>query len=222
MNRDPLTDAFLVQLPLPGHLNPWQVLERIDPDKDADGFHPLNQGKVFLNYADLFPCTPAGILRLFDEYGIDLAGRQAMVVGRSFIVGKPLALMLANRNATITLCHSKTHNLGEILRRADLIVVATGRPGLITADMVRTGVVLVDVGTNRIVNPEEFRRFADPALEEKFKKNGYVLIGDIDYRAYAKSSFYTPVPGGVGPMTVAMLMANTLQLYKKRIRVPGA
>lgn len=218
LNDSPKVDAILVQLPLPGHLDPWDLLDRIDPGKDVDCLHPLNQGRVFLNRSSLFPCTPGGILRILDFYRIDPAGMNVAVVGRSFLVGKPAAMMLSNRNATVTLCHTKTHGLPDILRRADMIVAAVGRPGLVTVDMVKPGAVLIDVGMNRLDSFADFSRSADPAKEEKFRKNGYVLVGDIDYRAYEKASSFTPVPGGIGLMTVAMLLHNTVALYKNGIQ----
>ena len=218
LNDCPGVDAILVQLPLPGHLDPWELLDRIDPGKDVDCLHPLNQGRVLLNRSSVFPCTPGGILRILDFYQIDPAGMNVGVVGRSFLVGKPAAMMLSNRNATITLCHTRTNGLPDILRQADMIVAAAGKPGLVTADMVKPGAVLIDVGMNRLDTFADFGRYADPAKEEKFRNMGYVLVGDIDYRSYEKASSYTPVPGGVGLMTVAMLMHNTVELYKERMQ----
>ena len=216
LNDFPEVDAILVQLPLPGHLDPWELLDRIDPGKDVDCLHPLNQGLVLLNRSSVFPCTPGGILRILDFYRIDPAGMNVAVVGRSFLVGKPAAMMLSNRNATVTLCHTRTNGLPDILRRADMVVAAAGEPGLVTADMVKPGAVLIDVGMNRLDTFADFSRYADPEKEEKFRKNGYVLVGDIHYRACEKASSFTPVPGGVGLMTVAMLMHNTVALHKKR------
>ena len=218
LNHDHRVDAILIQLPLPAHLDTWKILAGIDPDKDADCLHPCNQGLIQLNRAGIFPCTPAGVLRILDFYKIDVAGKNVVVIGRSVLVGKPVAAMLTNRHATVTLCHSRTRGLAEISLKADLIVAATGKPGLVTAEMVKPGSVLVDVGINRIDSEDDFRRFADPALEGKFRQNGHLLVGDIDFRAYAKAADYTPVPGGVGPMTVAMLMSNTLELFKRHVR----
>jgi len=217
LNRDPAVDAVLVQLPVPAHVDSWEILEAMDPAKDVDRFHPFNQGLIQLNRADLFPCTPAGIMRVLDHYGIEVSGMNAAVVGRSFIVGKPMALMLSNRNATVTICHSRTRDLGALLSRMDLVVAAVGRAGFIASDWVRTGAVLIDVGINRVTTEEEFRRFASPAQEEAFRKKGSVLVGDIHPAATAKAAHYTPVPGGVGPMTVAMLMYNTVELFERRI-----
>lgn len=218
-NSDPLVHAILVQMPLPGHLDSWRILDRILPEKDVDCFHPYNQGLILQNRASLFPCTPGGVMRILDYFGIDPAGLNAAVVGRSFLVGKPMAAMLVNRNATVTLCHSRTINLGSILREADLIVAAVGKPAFITAEMVKPGAILIDVGINRIEKEQDFINFCPPSQYEGFKKKGYVIIGDIHFQAFAKAGHYTPVPGGVGPLTVTMLMSNTVELCKRSISV---
>ncbi len=190
-------DGILVQLPLPGHLNEEAVIEAIDPRKDVDGFHPMNAGNLLIGRPGFLSCTPAGVMDLLEEYGIDPAGKRAVVVGRSNIVGKPMALLLLRKNATVTLCHSKTPDLGDICRQADILVAAVGRRGLITADMVKEGAVVVDVAMNRDENGK--------------------LCGDVDFQAVAeKASYLTPVPGGVGPMTRAALMENTLLAAKRR------
>lgn len=217
LNVHPEVDAILVQLPLPEKFNEWDILDSIDPGKDVDRFHPLNLGMILVNRSDIFPCTPAGIMRILDEYKIDVSGMDCVVVGRSYIVGKPVANMLTNRNATVTICHSRTRNIEEKLKKADLIIAALGRPGFVTGDMVKNGAILIDVGINRIDKYEEAEKLCETRQLEKFKKKGYAVTGDISKEAYKKSSFYTPVPGGVGPMTVAMLMQNTLNLYKKAI-----
>lgn len=197
LNERPDIDGILVQLPLPGHLDEERVLRAIDPGKDVDGFHPMNGGNLLIGQPGFLPCTPAGVMDLLDEYGIDPAGKHAVVVGRSNIVGKPMALLLLGRNATVTVCHSKTPDLGDCCRRADILVAAVGRRGLITADMVKEGAVVVDVAINR-------------------NENGK-LCGDVDFDAVgAKAAYLTPVPGGVGPMTRAELMKNTLQAAKQR------
>ncbi len=189
-------DGILVQLPLPGHLNEEAVIEAIDPRKDVDGFHPMNAGNLLIGRPGFLSCTPAGVMDLLEEYGIDPAGKRAVVVGRSNIVGKPMALLLLRKNATVTLCHSKTPDLGDICRQADILVAAVGRRGLITADMVKEGAVVVDVAMNRDENGK--------------------LCGDVDFQAVAeKASYLTPVPGGVGPMTRAALMENTLLAAKR-------
>jgi len=218
-NADPLTHAILVQMPLPGHIDPWGILDRIAPEKDVDAFHPLNQGLILQNRGRIFPCTPLGVMKLLDHYAIDPAGMDAVVVGRSFLVGKPMAAMLANRNATVTLCHSRTVNLAAILRDADLVVAAVGKPGFISAEMVRPGAILIDVGINHIGKEEDFDKYCPRSQYEGFKKKGYAITGDIHYQAFAKAAHYTPVPGGVGPLTVAMLMHNTVELCKRSISV---
>ena len=190
-------DGILVQLPLPGHLDERAVLEAIDPKKDVDGFHPVNAGNLLIGRQGFLPCTPAGIMELLDEYHIDPAGKEAVVVGRSNIVGKPMALLLLSRNATVTVCHSRTPGLAQVCRRADILVSAVGKRGLITADMVKEGAAVIDVAMNRDENGK--------------------LCGDVDFEAVAqKAAFLTPVPGGVGPMTRAELMKNTLLASKKR------
>lgn len=190
-------DGILVQLPLPGHLDEKAVIEAIDPGKDVDGFHPVNAGNLLIGRPGFLPCTPAGVMELLEEYGIDPAGKRAVVVGRSNIVGKPMALLLLRKDATVTLCHSRTPDLGEYCRQADILVAAVGRRGLITADMVKEGAVVVDVAMNRDENGK--------------------LCGDVDFGAVgAKAACLTPVPGGVGPMTRAALMENTLLAAKRR------
>lgn len=190
-------DGILVQLPLPGHLDEEAVIQAIDPAKDVDGFHPVNAGNLLIGRPGFLPCTPAGVMDLLDEYGIDPAGKRAVVVGRSNIVGKPMALLLLRRNATVTVCHSRTPDLAEYCRQADILVAAVGRRGLITADMVKEGATVVDVAMNRDENGK--------------------LCGDVDFAAVAeKAAYLTPVPGGVGPMTRAALMENTLLAAKRR------
>lgn len=220
-NSNPLVHAILVQMPLPKHLDHWKILDRILPEKDVDCFHPFNQGLILQNRSRIFPCTPCGVLKILDHYGFDPAGLNAVVVGRSFLVGKPMAAMLSNRNATVTLCHSRTVNLEGILREADLVVAAVGKPAFITAEMVKPGAILIDVGINRIDKEEDFANFCPPSQYEGFKKKGYILIGDIHFQAFAKAGHYTPVPGGVGPLTVTMLMSNTVELCKRSISVTG-
>ena len=190
-------DGILVQLPLPGHLNEQAVIDAIEPGKDVDCFHPVNVGKLMIGREGFLPCTPAGVMALLDEYRIDPAGKRTVVVGRSNIVGKPQAVLLLQRDATVTVCHSKTPDMAEICRQADILVSAVGRRGLITADMVKEGAVVIDVAMNR---------------NEEGK-----LCGDVDFAAVApKASYITPVPGGVGPMTRAILMKNTLYSAQRR------
>lgn len=191
LNRDPQIHGILVQLPLPDHLDEHQVLEAISPDKDVDGFHPVNVGRLVTGQPCLKPCTPAGIIELIDRTGLELKGKEAVVVGRSNIVGKPVALLLLSRHATVTICHSRTQNLDEVCRRADVLVVAVGRPEMVKGDWIKPGAVVIDVGTNRL-------------------EKG--LVGDVEFAAAKETAGHiTPVPGGVGPMTIAMLMKNTVE-----------
>ncbi len=216
LNRSDDVDAVLVQLPLPPQFDTWDILDHLDPAKDVDRFHPVNQGMILLNRTRIFPCTPFGIVKILDYYKIKVPGMNAVVVGRSFIVGKPIANMLTNMDATVTVCHSKSKNLPDLLKQADLIVAAIGKPAFITADMVKEGAILIDVGINYISNKDEALRFCEEDQVKKFDKKGYAITGDIHKDAFKKASYYTPVPGGVGLMTVSMLMYNTLQLFKER------
>ena len=211
-------DGILVQLPLPSQIDTKLLLDAVSPDKDVDGFHPINSGRLQAGRPALAPCTPAGIIEILKRSDIPISGKHAVVVGRSDIVGKPAALLLLNNNATVTICHSKTRNLADITRQADILVAAIGRPGFITADMVTPGATLIDVGMNRIDTREEFDRFfaGNAKREATFAKRGSTLIGDIHPAAFEISGAYTPVPGGVGLLTIAMLMANTLRAAKLR------
>lgn len=198
LNKDERVDGILVQLPLPDHLDAVTLLNRIHPDKDADGLHPVNLGRLVRGEAGLRSCTPAGVMRLLQEYEIPLGGKNAVVVGRSILVGKPMALMLLEANATVTIAHSRSQNLSIITKNADILIAAVGRPGLITADMVKPGAIVVDVGMNRVTNANGKSR----------------LVGDAELESIAGVAAYlTPVPGGVGPMTVAMLLQNTFTSY---------
>ncbi len=216
LNKDNNTDGILVQLPLPDGFDTWKYLDMIDPEKDVDRFHPVNLGKIMLGRTNIYPCTPSGVVRMLDEFNIDVTGMNCVVLGRSYIVGKPMASMLTNRNATVTICHSRTKNIPDILSGADMIVSAIGSPGFVKADMVKDGAILIDVGINRVDTREEAEEFCTPHEIEKFEKKGYAITGDIHPEAFKKSSFYTPVPGGVGLMTVAMLMDNTFRLFMER------
>jgi methylenetetrahydrofolate dehydrogenase (NADP+) / methenyltetrahydrofolate cyclohydrolase len=211
-------DGILVQLPLPSQVETKLLLDAVSPEKDVDGFHPINAGRLQAGRPALAPCTPAGIIEILNRSNIPISGQHAVVVGRSDIVGKPAALLLLNNNATVTICHSKTRNLAEITRQADILVAAIGRPGFITADMVTGGATLIDVGMNRIDTREEFDRFfaGNAKREAAFAKRGSTIIGDIHPAAFEISGAYTPVPGGVGLLTIAMLMANTLRAAKLR------
>ncbi len=211
-------DGILVQLPLPAQVDTKLLLDAISPAKDVDGFHPVNAGRLQAGRPALAPCTPAGIIEILKRSNIPIAGQHAVVVGRSDIVGKPAAMLLLNNNATVTICHSKTRNLSEVTRQADILVAAIGRPGFITADMVTPGATLIDVGINRIESREEFDRYfaGNAKREAAFAKRGSTVIGDIHPAAFEVSGAYTPVPGGVGLLTIAMLMANTLRAAKLR------
>jgi methylenetetrahydrofolate dehydrogenase (NADP+)/methenyltetrahydrofolate cyclohydrolase len=217
-------DGILVQLPLPPQVDAKRVLEAVDPRKDVDGFHPLNIGNLVSGRPGLVPCTPAGIIEILERSGIPMGGVRAVVVGRSDIVGKPVAMLLLHRHATVTICHSRTRDLPAVAREADILVAAIGKPAFVTANFIRPGATVIDVGMNRLTTPEEVRRvFHDPAgpLGELAAK-GSVLAGDVQPEdVKEKAGAYTPVPGGVGPLTIAMLMANTVKAAKLRRR-PGA
>ena len=195
LNKDPRIHGILVQLPLPAHINKDRILASVSPEKDVDGFHEINMGRLLIGQEGLVPCTPLGIMKLLEHYHIPVEGRFAVVVGRSNIVGKPVAMMLLQRNATVTICHTRTKNMGEVCRMADILIAAAGRPGMITADMIREGAVVVDVGINRLDTGK--------------------LTGDVDFESASKrAGWITPVPGGVGPMTIAMLLYNTVKAAK--------
>ena len=196
LNEDASVHGILVQLPLPRHLDEARVLRLIDPDKDVDGFHAMNSGRLMNGQPGFVPCTPLGVMKLLESYGVDPCGKHAVVIGRSNIVGKPMAMLLLAANATVTVCHSRTQNLKEITRQADILVAAVGRANFVTADMVKPGAVVIDVGINRVDGK---------------------IVGDVDFDAVSETAGYiTPVPGGVGQMTIAMLLANTLDAAAKR------
>jgi len=211
-------DGILIQLPLPAHVDTKRLLEAVVPEKDVDGFHPINAGRLQSGQAALAPCTPAGIIEILKRSGIAIAGKHAVVVGRSDIVGKPVAMMLLNASATVTICHSRTVDLPGFTRGADILVAAIGRPGFITAEMVQPGATLIDVGINRITDAAEVARLfpGNAARDEGFRKRGSTVVGDIEPAAFALSGAYTPVPGGVGALTIAMLMQNTVTAAKAR------
>ena len=202
LNEDPNVDGILVQLPLPKHLDSVALLHTIAPEKDADGLHPVNLGHLIRGETGLRSCTPAGVMALLAEYNIDVAGKNAIVIGRSILVGKPLALMLLEKNATVTIAHSRTQNLAELTRQADIVVGAVGQPEMITADMVKPGAIVIDVGINRVVDGS----------------GKASLVGDVDFAGVAPiASYITPVPGGIGPMTIAILLQNTVLSYKSHL-----
>lgn len=218
LNRREEIDGILVQLPLPPLVDTKKVLLAVDPAKDVDGFHPMNVGFLSTQRPGLVPCTPAGIMEILKRSDIQIAGREAVVVGRSDIVGKPIAMLLLNANATVTICHSKTHDLPGVCRRADILVAAIGRAGMITREYVKPGATVIDVGMNTVTDPAEFARFfhSNAKREEGFRKKGSTLIGDVHPEVAEVAGAITPVPGGVGPLTIAMLMFNTLQAMKMR------
>jgi methylenetetrahydrofolate dehydrogenase (NADP+)/methenyltetrahydrofolate cyclohydrolase len=217
-------DGILVQLPLPGQVDAKKVLLAVDPAKDVDGFHPVNVGFLSTQRPGLVPCTPAGVMAILKRSNIPVTGREAVVVGRSDIVGKPTAMLLLNANATVTVCHSKTHDLPGVCRRGDILVAAIGRAGMITRDFVKPGATVIDVGMNTVTDPVEFQRFFAGNLkrEESFRKKGSTLMGDVHPEVAQIAEALTPVPGGVGPLTIAMLMFNAVKAAKMRrgIRVP--
>jgi methylenetetrahydrofolate dehydrogenase (NADP+)/methenyltetrahydrofolate cyclohydrolase len=211
-------DGILIQLPLPKHVDTKRLLDAVSPDKDVDGFHPINVGRLQSGQPGLAPCTPAGIMEILRRSGLPVAGQNAVVVGRSDIVGKPAAMMLLNASATVTVCHSKTADLAKFTREADILVAAIGRAGFVTPEMVKPGATLIDVGINRITDVAEVERFfpGDAERAATLAKRGSVVVGDIHPAAFASSGAYTPVPGGVGALTIAMLMQNTVTAAKLR------
>jgi methylenetetrahydrofolate dehydrogenase (NADP+)/methenyltetrahydrofolate cyclohydrolase len=211
-------DGILVQLPLPKHVDTRRLLEAVAPEKDVDGFNPINAGRLQSGQPGLVPCTPAGIMEILRRSGLPVAGQNAVVLGRSEIVGKPVAMLLLNASATVTICHSKTVDVARHTREAELLVAAIGRPGFVTAEMVGPGATLIDVGINRLTDAADVARFfpGDEARAAQFAKRGSTIVGDIDPAAFAKAGAYTPVPGGVGALTIAMLMKNTVQAARAR------
>jgi methylenetetrahydrofolate dehydrogenase (NADP+)/methenyltetrahydrofolate cyclohydrolase len=221
LTKDQSIDAVLVQMPLPKQINAEEIVSyAVPPDRDVDGFGPYALGQLVLNRPWVRACTPAGIMEMLKRYQIPITGKKAVIVGRSDIVGKPMALLLLHENATVTICHSRTQNLAEECRTADILVAAIGRTAMLTADHIKPRAVVIDVGMNRVTEEAEAQRlFADePARLAAFQKNGSVLVGDVEPKAMRDlSSAYTPVPGGVGPLTIAMLMANTVKLAERRL-----
>jgi methylenetetrahydrofolate dehydrogenase (NADP+)/methenyltetrahydrofolate cyclohydrolase len=216
-DRDDI-DGILIQLPLPPQVDTKALLDAVSPFKDVDGFHPVNAGRLQAGRPALAPCTPSGVIEILKRSGIPIAGRHAVVVGRSDIVGKPAAMLLLHQNATVTICHSKTRDLAAITRQADILVAAIGRPGFITPEMVKPGITIIDVGINRVTSREEFDRYfaGNTKREAAFAKKGSTIVGDVHPKAFDLAEAYTPVPGGVGPLTIAMLMANTVRAAKMR------
>ena len=211
-------DGILIQLPLPKQVDTKVLLDAVSPEKDVDGFHPVNAGRLQAGRPALAPCTPAGVIEILTRSGLPISGQHAVVVGRSDIVGKPVAMLLLHKNATVTICHSKTRDLGALTREADILVAAIGRPGFITPEMVKPGATIIDVGINRITTVEELDKYfpGDVKRGATFAKRGSTLVGDVHPKAFELAGAYTPVPGGVGPLTIAMLMANTVRAAKMR------
>jgi methylenetetrahydrofolate dehydrogenase (NADP+)/methenyltetrahydrofolate cyclohydrolase len=225
LNQHPDVDGILVQLPLPPQIETARVLLAVAPEKDVDGFHPYNLGNLVTAREGPRPCTPAGILELLRRYKVPVAGQRAVVIGRSDIVGKPMALLLLHENATVTICHSKTADLPGVCREADLLVAAIGRPAMVTRDFIKPGATVIDVGINRIEDRAEANRIfrGDPERLARFDKNGRILVGDVHPLDVAEmAGAYTPVPGGVGPLTIAMLMMNTIAAAERRLACAAA
>src|SRR5579863_10482587 len=222
LNRRDEIDGILVQLPLPPHVDAKKVLLAVDPAKDVDGFHPMNVGFLSTQRPGLVPCTPAGIMEILRRSQIPIAGQEAVVVGRSDIVGKPTAMLLINGNATVTVCHSKTRDLPEVCRRADILVAAIGRAGMITQEFVKPSATVIDVGMNKVTDPAVFQRlfgrrlYKNAKREDAFLAKGFTLVGDVHPEVGEVAGALTPVPGGVGPLTIAMLMYNTVKAAKMR------
>ncbi|MCS6885474.1 MAG: bifunctional methylenetetrahydrofolate dehydrogenase/methenyltetrahydrofolate cyclohydrolase FolD [Acidobacteriota bacterium] len=220
LNDSEEIDGILVQMPLPPQINADEILQAVSPQKDVDGFHPENVGRLALKQPRFIPCTPAGIMELLKRSGIAVSEKRAVVLGRSRIVGLPLSLLLLHANATVTICHSRTPALADICRQADLLVAAIGKPAFVTEELIKPGAVVIDVGINRLSDRQQVMKFFadDDRRLDGFDKRGFTLIGDVDPRGVAAASAYTPVPGGVGPLTIAMLMKNTVLSAQRRIK----
>ena len=217
LNADDGVDGILVQLPLPKQIDSEAVLDRIDPAKDVDGLHPENVGRLVQARPRFVPATPAGIMEMLDRGGIDIEGKNAVIIGRSEIVGKPIALLLMHRNATITVCHSRTQDLPGVCRRADILIVAIGRAAMVTRDFVKPGAAVIDVGINRVADRDEAAAILGDAADwEKFGERGYLVVGDVHPEVGEVAGALTPVPGGVGLLTIGMLMSNTLRAARLR------
>jgi methylenetetrahydrofolate dehydrogenase (NADP+) / methenyltetrahydrofolate cyclohydrolase len=218
LNARPDIDGILVQLPLPAHIDSQKVLLAVTPEKDVDGFHPCNVGLLSTGRPGLRPCTPAGVIQILKRYNLPIAGKNAVVIGRSDIVGKPMAMLLLHESATVTVCHSRTKDLPGVCRTADILVAAIGRPAMVTADYIKPGAVVIDVGINKVDSRAEAERIFDPSRMADFDRRGSLLVGDVHPGDMARiSSAYTPVPGGVGPLTIAMLMNNTIESAERRV-----
>jgi methylenetetrahydrofolate dehydrogenase (NADP+) / methenyltetrahydrofolate cyclohydrolase len=220
LNARPEIDGILVQLPLPAQIDSQRILLAVAPEKDVDGFHPFNVGLLSTGRPGLRPCTPAGVIQILKRYNLPIAGQNAVVVGRSDIVGKPMAMLLLHENATVTICHSRTRDLPGVCRSADILVAAIGRAAMITADYIKRGAVVVDVGMNKVESRAEAERIFEASRLADFDRRGSLLVGDVHPGDMARvASAYTPVPGGVGPLTIAMLMQNTIESAERRTRL---
>jgi methylenetetrahydrofolate dehydrogenase (NADP+)/methenyltetrahydrofolate cyclohydrolase len=222
LNRRDEIDGILVQLPLPPQVDAKRVLLAVSPEKDVDGFHPVNVGYLSTQRPGLTPCTPAGVMEILKRSNIEVAGRDAVVLGRSDIVGKPVAMMLINHNATVMVCHSRTVDLAAHTRRADILIAAIGKAAMVTPEMVKPGATVIDVGINRVMDKQKIHEYFgdDPKRQEEFAKRGSTLVGDVHPRVEEVAGALTPVPGGVGPLTIAMLMANTVKAARMRRGLP--
>ena len=222
LNRRDDIDGILVQLPLPPQVDSKRVLLAVSPEKDVDGFHPVNVGYLSTQRPGLTPCTPAGVIEILKRSKIEISGRDAVVLGRSDIVGKPVAMMLINHNATVMVCHSRTVDLPAHTRRADILVAAIGKPAMVTPEMVKPGATVIDVGINRVMDRHKVHEYFgdDPKRLEEFAKKGSTLVGDVHPRVAEVAGAITPVPGGVGPLTIAMLMSNTVKAARLRRGLP--
>ncbi len=218
LNRREDIDGILVQLPLPKQIDTRRILLAVDPAKDVDGFHPFNVGSLAANHPTLVACTPLGVMEILRRSHIGVEGKEAVVVGRSDIVGKPVAMLLTNANATVTVCHSRTHDLAGVCRRADILIAAIGRTAMITSEFVKPGATVIDVGINRVEDPAFVRELFgnDPKRQADMQKKGSTLVGDVHPGVFEVAGAMTPVPGGVGPLTIAMLMSNTVKAAKMR------
>lgn len=221
LNENDDVDGILVQLPLPAHIDESSILELIDPGKDVDGFHPINVGRLSQGRESLVPCTPAGVIEILKRSGINIAGSNAVIVGRSNIVGKPMAMLLLQENATVTVCHSRTRDLALVASQADILIAAIGRPGYIRGEHIKEGATVIDVGINKVSDRSQIAEFYDgDGLEKRIaaiESRGFTLVGDVNAKdAIAKAGAFTPVPGGVGLLTIAMLMRNTVDAARRR------
>ena len=218
LNRRDDVDGILVQLPLPSHLNPQKTICAISPDKDVDGLHPFSLGTILTNQPGFRPCTPLGVMEILKSNKIPIEGREAVVIGRSILVGKSLAAMLTNENATVTICHSKTRDLDRVCARADILVAAMGKPAFVKPDFVKLGASVIDVGINSVSDPALVKEYfgAEERRKLDLETKGYTLVGDVHPAAFERAGAMTPVPGGIGLLTIAMLMRNTLEAFKRR------